>query len=74
MSVQNFETTKVPILGLPLENPKKKCHLDVAPMKRHRIYYRGGEWCLLSKVVGHVKLVLEVVPIKSITPFVFNLH
>jgi len=24
---------KVPILGFPFGNPKKKCHLDVAPQK-----------------------------------------
>jgi hypothetical protein len=66
--------TKVPILGLPFENPKKKCHLDVTPMNRHKIYYRVGEWYLLSKVASHVKLVLEVVFIKYVTLLVFNLH
>ncbi len=34
----------------------------------------GREWCLLPKVVGHVKLVLEVVPTKSTPIFPFNLH
>jgi hypothetical protein len=30
------------ISGLP--NPEKKCHLDVAPMQRHKEYYKevGG--------------------------------
>jgi hypothetical protein len=35
---------------------------------------QGREWCLLPKVASHVKLVLEVVPTKSITPLPFNLH
>jgi len=34
----------------------------------------GGEWCLLPKVAGYVKLVLEVVPTKSTTPLSFDLH
>ncbi len=42
MGVQSFRTTKVPILGLSLENFKKKCHLDVALVESHRIYYRKG--------------------------------
>jgi hypothetical protein len=29
------------ILGLPLGSPKTKSHLDVAPVKRHKIYYKG---------------------------------
>jgi len=41
--------------------------------KAQSILY-GGEWCLLPKVVGRVKLVFEVVPIKSIVPLSFNLH
>jgi hypothetical protein len=40
MSIQSFKTTKVPKLGLALENLKKKCHLDVVPVKSFRIYYR----------------------------------
>jgi hypothetical protein len=31
--VQSFKITKVPILGLPLRSPKKKCHLDVAQQR-----------------------------------------
>jgi hypothetical protein len=42
MNVQSFGTPKVPILGLPLGILGKKCHLDVALMKSHRIYYREG--------------------------------
>jgi hypothetical protein len=42
MNVQSFETTKVPILKLPLGSLGKKCHLDVAPMESQKIYYREG--------------------------------
>jgi hypothetical protein len=31
----------VGILGLSLGNPRTKSHLDVAPMKRRRVYYKG---------------------------------
>jgi hypothetical protein len=31
----------VGILGLPLGSPKTKSHLDVAPMERRRVYYKG---------------------------------
>jgi hypothetical protein len=34
----------VPTLGisrLPLGNPGTKCHLDVGPMARHKVYYKG---------------------------------
>jgi hypothetical protein len=29
------------ISGLPLGNPGTKSHLDVAPMERCRVYYKG---------------------------------
>jgi hypothetical protein len=31
----------VGISGLPFRNPKIKSHLDVAPMEKHKIYYKG---------------------------------
>jgi hypothetical protein len=31
----------VGILGFPLGSPKTKCHLDVAPVERHKVYYKG---------------------------------
>jgi hypothetical protein len=31
----------VGISRLPLGNPGTKSHLDVAPMERHRVYYKG---------------------------------
>jgi hypothetical protein len=42
MNVQNFKTTRVPILGLSLGNLGEKCHLDIAHVENHRIYYRKG--------------------------------
>jgi hypothetical protein len=42
MGVQSFGTTIVPILGLPFESPKKKCHLDVAPWKVIEYIIRRG--------------------------------
>jgi hypothetical protein len=35
------EVPTMGIPGLPLESPGTKCHLDVAPVERHRIYYKG---------------------------------
>jgi hypothetical protein len=35
---------KVPTFGisrLPLGSPETKCHLDVGPMVRHKVYYKG---------------------------------
>jgi hypothetical protein len=42
MSIQSFETTRVPILGLLLESPRKKCHLNVTPMESHKYTIRRG--------------------------------
>jgi hypothetical protein len=74
MNIQSFGTIKVLILGFPLGSFREKWHLDVIPTKKHKVYYRGGEWCIFPKVVSHVKLVFEVVLIKFVTPFLFNLH
>jgi hypothetical protein len=35
------EVLVVRIPGLPLGSPETKCHLDVAPVERHREYYKG---------------------------------
>jgi hypothetical protein len=29
------------ILGLPLKNPRTKCHLDMGLVEKHRVYYKG---------------------------------
>jgi hypothetical protein len=42
MGVQSFETTRVPVLGLPLGNPEEKWHLDVVLTKKHKVYYKEG--------------------------------
>jgi hypothetical protein len=31
---------------LPLGNPGTKSHLDVAPVERRKVYYKGGKWWL----------------------------
>ncbi len=49
------------------KSPRKKCHLDVTLQIVIKYILQGGEWCLLSKVVGHVKLELDIVLTKSIT-------
>jgi hypothetical protein len=39
-----FKVAGVPVVaisGLPLGNPRTKSHLDVAPVERHRVYYKG---------------------------------
>jgi hypothetical protein len=42
MNVQNFKMTKALILGLPLRNLGKKCHLDVAFVENHIVYHKEG--------------------------------
>jgi len=37
LNSQIFETIQVLVLGLPLRSRRKKCHLDVAPTKSHKI-------------------------------------
>ncbi len=65
MNVQFFKILKVLILGLPFENPMKKCDLNVTPTKSHK-------WCFFPKVEGRVKLVFEVILIKFVTLFLFQ--
>jgi hypothetical protein len=40
MNIQTFGTTRVLILGHPLGSPKEKWHLDLIPMKKHKVYSR----------------------------------
>ncbi len=51
------------ISGLPLENPKTKYHLDVAPVERYRENYKGegGGFPQVRAVVSLVNLRLFVV-------------
>jgi hypothetical protein len=42
MNVQSFEIVRVLVLGVFDGSPKKKFHLDVAPMENHKVYYREG--------------------------------
>jgi hypothetical protein len=34
-----MEVPTLGISGLPLGSPETKCHLDVGPVARHRVYY-----------------------------------
>jgi hypothetical protein len=63
MNVQSFMRIKIPILGLPLGNLEKICHLDVALMESHKIYYKEGSGVSSQRlrVAGCVKFVFEVV-------------
>jgi hypothetical protein len=36
-----FKVVGVPTVGLPLESPRTKNHLDVAPVESYRLYYKG---------------------------------
>jgi hypothetical protein len=41
----------VPTLGisrLPFGSPRRKCHLDVGLVERHKVYYKGFGSCLLA--------------------------
>jgi hypothetical protein len=56
----------VPTLGiskLSFESLGKKCHLDVAPMERCKVYYKreGGGFLQVSAVMSLVSLSLHVV-------------
>ncbi len=46
----------VGISGLPLGSSRTKCHLDVAPMERCRVYYKG-EGCGFPQVQAMLSLV-----------------
>jgi hypothetical protein len=40
MSIQSFGIIRVLVLGFSHGNLRKKCRLDVVPVKRHILYYR----------------------------------
>jgi hypothetical protein len=52
----------VRILGLPLESLETKCHSNVPPMERRRVYYKGegGGFPQVWAVVNFVSLSLPV--------------
>jgi hypothetical protein len=52
---------RVVILEFSFGSPREKWHLDVVLAKKHKVYYREGEWCLLPKAAGCVNLVFKVV-------------
>ncbi len=51
------------ISGLPLGSPRTKSHLDVAPVERRRVYYKGegGGFPQVQLVVSLMNLRLPVV-------------
>jgi hypothetical protein len=57
------EVPTLGISGLPFENRATKCHLDVAPVERHKIYYKGegGGFPQVQAMVNLVSLRLLVV-------------
>jgi hypothetical protein len=55
------KVARVPIVGisgLPLGSPRTKSHLGVAPVERHRVYYKGegGGFPQVRAVMSHVCL------------------
>jgi len=43
-------------------------------MENHKVYYREGNGASSPRDVGYVKLLFEVVPMKSTASLAFNLH
>jgi len=69
------KVARVPTLaiwGLPLGNPRTKCHLDVGLMERHKIYYKG-EGGGFPQVQTMVSLVNMSCPWFVLAPKVFQL-
>ncbi len=60
------------ISGLPLGNLKSKSHLDVAPVERRRVYYKG-EGGGFPQVRAVVSLVCPNCPWFVLAPNVFQL-
>jgi len=69
------EVTRIPILaisGLPLWSPETKSHLDVGPVKRHIVYYKG-EGGGFPQVQAVVSLVSPSCPWLVLAPKVLQL-
>jgi hypothetical protein len=62
----------IAISKLPLGNPGTKSHLDVAPMERHRVYYKG-EGRGFPQVQAVVSLVCPCCPWLVLAPKVLQL-
>jgi hypothetical protein len=68
------KVTGIPIVGisgLPLGNPRTKSHLDVAPVERHKVYYKG-EGGDLPQVRAVVSLVNSSCPWLVLAPKVLQ--
>jgi len=60
--------------GTPTWESRRKMTFRCSPHGEAQNILQEGEWCLFPKVIGHEKLVFEVVLTKSVVPFPFNLH
>jgi hypothetical protein len=69
-----FWDNKSPNFGTLTWESRGKVTFGCNPCRKAHNILWGREWCILPKVVGHVKLVFEVVPTKFVTPLPFNLH
>ncbi len=75
MKLCTLKVVKVPvvrILGFPLASPRTKSHLDVAPVERRRVYYKG-EGGDFPQVWAVVNLVCPNCPWLILAPKVFQL-
>jgi hypothetical protein len=63
----------VGILGLPLGNPRTKSHLDVAPVEKRKVYYKG-EGGGFPQIRTVVSLVCVSCPWLVLAPKVFQLY
>jgi hypothetical protein len=72
-SVQSC-VNKSPSFGTPTWERQGKVTFGCSPHGKAQSILWGGESCLLPKVAARVKLMLEVVFIKSATPFPLDLH
>jgi len=61
------------ILGLPLGSPETKSHLDVGPVERCKVYYKG-EGGGFPQIWAVVNLVSPSYPWLSLAPKVLQLH
>jgi len=70
-----FWNNKSPNFEIPTWESQRKVTFGCKfPWKGIEYTIGGRKRCLLLKVLGRVKLVLEVVPTNSTTPLPFNLH
>ncbi len=75
MGPQSWEVVGVPTLGisrLPLGSRGTKCHLDVGPVARHKVYYKG-EGVGFPQVRAMVSFVSPSLPVVHLNTKMFQL-